>query len=113
MTGRKVITPMKNISLTNKSWLWFTLGFSFVFLLVALVWPMPFFDGQIVRRTMLWQYYLLEIQSALKSSGNLGPTTGNDFLAMGVLAIHTAVASAAGVVSALLGRAMRREASGA
>jgi Zn-dependent protease len=104
---------MKNISLTNKAWFWFTLGFSLAFLVVALVWPMPFFDGQIVRRTMLWQYYMLEIQSALKSSGNLGPKTGNAFLAMGALAIHTAVAAAVGVVSALLGRAMRRKVSGA
>jgi hypothetical protein len=91
----------------RRLWLWFTVGFGLVFLVMALVWPMSFYDGQTVRQTLLWQYYLLEIQLALNSSGYIGPTSGNTFAALVVLAIHLAIASIFGAISAIIGWATK------
>jgi hypothetical protein len=93
----------------GRLWLWFTIGFGIVFLVMALVWPMHFYDGRSVRQTWLWQYYLLEIQLALNSSGKFGPTSGNATAAFRVLATHVVIAMVGGVVSAGIGWATRKK----
>ena len=93
----------------RRLWLWFTLGFAIVFLVMALVWPMHFYDGRSVRQTWLWQYYLLEIQLALNSSGNLGQTSGNASATLGVVATHFVIAAVGGGVSAGIGWATRKK----
>jgi len=103
-TGTENQPPRK-----RRLWLWFAIGFVIVFLVMALVWPMHFYDGRSVRQTWLWQYYLLEIQLALNSSGNLGPTSGNASAALGVVATHIVIAVVGGLVSAGIGWATRKK----
>jgi hypothetical protein len=45
---------------------------------------MPLVDGQFARRTVLWQYSLLEVQRLVGSSGLLGSGSGNPYFAGGI-----------------------------
>ena len=52
--------------------LWFTLSTALVFVGLALILDHGFYNGQAVYTVPLWRYYVLEIQLAWRSSGNLG-----------------------------------------
>lgn len=82
------------------SWRWFMLGFVIVFVGMALVWPMHFYDGHGLRQMRLWQYYVSEIRQAANSSGALGPTSGNLSSTLVVALTHIAISSIGGVVAA-------------
>ena len=82
----------------RRLWLWFSTGFIVVFLALAIAYPMHFYDGGSVRQTRLWQYYLLEIQLAMNSSGNLGPTSDNLAAALITAMMHVVVSSVVGTV---------------
>lgn len=86
-------------------------GFGVVFMVIALIWPMTFYDGFSLRPTVLWQYYLLEIHLAWNSSGYLGPTSENASAALGVAATHILVASAGGAVCAVIISATKKKSS--
>ena len=80
-------------------WLWFVGGFV-CFLVGLCFWSWEYFDGQVVYRTRLWQYYRLEIERAGTATGNLGPTTGNTGTAVTV-ALQRLLFSVVGGVLAL------------
>src|SRR5438128_391597 len=80
-------------------WLWFFAGFLVVFLGLALVYPMHFFDGHSVRQTPLWKYYLLEIQLELNSTGNLGPTSSNWSAALTTAVTHVVISALGGAIA--------------
>jgi hypothetical protein len=77
---------------------WFWAGFLVAFLGLAIVYPMRFYDGGAVRQTTLWQYYLLEIQLQARSTGNLGPTSGNATAALTTAVMHVLVSAAVGAL---------------
>jgi hypothetical protein len=92
----------------RRLWLWFIVGFVVVFVGMALVWPMHFYDGRSVRQASLWQYYLLEIQLELHSSDAIGPTSGNAAAALGVATTHFVISAVAGVVTTGIGWATQK-----
>jgi hypothetical protein len=79
---------------------WFLAGFLLGFLGIALAVPALFYDGRSVRQTWLWHYYLLEIRQQLNSSGNLGPTSGNEGALLSTAAFHVLFAVIVGLVFA-------------
>ncbi len=85
------------------SWLGFTGGSAIVFTLMALLWPVYFYDGYSVREVSLGRYYLLEIQLAFTSPQSLGPTSGGPFAAVSVLAEHLVISVAGGLIIAVIG----------
>ncbi|MFN9181890.1 MAG: hypothetical protein ACK6DS_00695 [Planctomycetota bacterium] len=87
-----------------REWGGFAAGFLAVYLAIALFWPMPFYDGQFVRRTVLWQYYLLEMQRLVGSSGSLGPGSGNPYFPGGIAVAHLLLALLGGAVGAWIAR---------
>jgi hypothetical protein len=93
----------------RRLWLWFMIGFAVIFFAMALVWPMHFYDGRTARQAWLWQYYLLEIQLALNSSGNLGPKSGNVSAALGVALTHVVISTVGGAVNAWIGWATQKK----
>lgn len=111
----KVLVDMSDRTTKNQSplhrrlWLWFAAGFGIVFLMIALIWPMNFYNGLYLRPTMLWQYYFLEIHVAWNSSGYLGPTSDNASAALGVAATHILISTVCGAISAVIGWATRNK----
>ncbi len=87
---------------------WFVLGFAVTWILMAILWPMEFYDGKALWNTRLWQYYLLEIHLEMKSSGYLGPTSGNTAAALNVALTHTAISAVAGAACSGLVWARRK-----
>ncbi len=69
-------------------WLWFVAGFHLVFIGMSLLFSMDFYDGRVLYRTKVWHYYVLEIQRAWNSTGNLGATSGNSEAAVIVAFQH-------------------------
>jgi hypothetical protein len=92
----------------RRLWLWFFTGFLLVLLILAVVYPMYYYDGGSVRQTRLWQYYLLEIQLAVNSSANLGPTSGNSTVAFTTALMHVAVSCFANAVVMCIGWATQK-----
>ena len=95
----------------RRLWLWFLTGFLVVFVGLALGYPMYFYDGLTLRPVWLWQYYLLEFNQALHSTGALGPTSGSEAAALTTFGMHLALAALAGLVVAGLGWATQRRTS--
>src|SRR5437867_3457844 len=87
----------------RRLWRWFLTGFLIVFLALAIVYPMDFYDGRSVRLTRLWQYYLLETRLAVNSSGYLGPTSRNLTAALTTAVMHLIVSGVAGTVAMGIG----------
>jgi hypothetical protein len=85
----------------RRLWLWFGITFLIVFFALAF-YPMAFNDGRVVRQTMLWHYYLLEMQLVLNSSGNIGPTSGNAAVARQRAVAHLAISGVSGVAGAIM-----------
>ncbi len=75
---------MGRLANSCREWRGFAPGFLAVYLAIALFWPMPLVDGQFARRTVLWQYSLLEVQRLVGSSGLLGSGSGNPYFAGGI-----------------------------
>jgi hypothetical protein len=69
---------------------------------------MDFYDGRAVYRTFVWHYYLLEIQRAWNSSGNLGPTTGSSAHAVSIALQHVLFSAVGGAVMIAIGWIIRR-----
>ena len=111
MSNRIASTETENQPLRGRRRLWlrFIIGFAIIFFAMTLVWPMHFYDGQIVRQVWLWQYYLLELHLALISSGYLGPTSGNASAALGMVLTHIALSAVGGVVNAGIGWATQKK----
>jgi hypothetical protein len=57
-----------------------------------------FYDGHAIYRTRVWHYYLLEMQRAWNSTGNLGPTTGSSAAAVTIALQHFLFSLGGGVV---------------
>ena len=72
-------------------WLWSGPGFLIAFLGLAVVYPVYFCNGNSLRQTVLWKYYVLEIQLAMETSGMLGPTSGNAAAALMAAGMHVAI----------------------
>lgn len=104
LTGPENHPPAK-----HRLWIWFTVGFGTVFLLMALFWQMYVYDGRSLRQARLWQYYFLEIRLALNLSGFLGPTSGNASAALAVAATHVGIAAVSGGVNAVIGWVTRKK----
>jgi hypothetical protein len=83
-------------------WLWFVAGFLLAFVALVLWYPMLVYDGHAVYRGSLWQYY----RQAMRSSGNLGPASGNTGSALVTAIAHVTASTVAGTLSARLGRAL-------
>src|SRR6266446_6211756 len=82
----------------RRLWLWFFVVFLVVFLGLALVYPMSFYNGRSVRDTVLWKYYILEVQQEVNASGNLGPTSDNGAAALTTAGMHVVLSALAGAV---------------
>jgi hypothetical protein len=60
----------------SRLWPWFVAGFLLVLVGMSFL-SMDFYDGRVIYQTRVWHYYVLEIQRAWNSTGNLGPTRGS------------------------------------
>ena len=84
-------------------WLWFLAGFLLVFVGMSLTVTRfsmhP--SGNAVVSCKLWEYYVIEIQRALRSSGNLGPATGSSSAAVATAVQHVLCSAVGG--AAMLG----------
>jgi hypothetical protein len=81
-------------------WLWFVAGFLMGFLAMSLTITMYSMhpSGNAVVGCKLWEYYLIEIQRALSSSGNLGPATGSSSAAVTTAFQHILFSAVGGAV---------------
>jgi hypothetical protein len=86
---------------------WFVLGFTVVFVGLAVFRKSGFYTGHVVYIVPLWQYYWLEIRRAA-SSGNVGPTSGAGAAALSIFFQHVIVALAGGAAIHFLAARLRR-----
>jgi hypothetical protein len=91
-------------------WLWFVAGFLIVFVGMSLTVTMPTMhpSGQMVVASKLWQYYVIEIQRALHSSGHFGPATGNSSAAVTTALQHVLFSAAGGALMLGIGLGVRK-----
>src|SRR5437868_3687141 len=82
---------------TRPLWPWFAAGFGTVFLVMSLTVNMYSMhpSGNAVIGCKLWQYYLLEFDRALHSSGYAGPASGSTSAAL-ITAFQHVLASVVG-----------------
>jgi hypothetical protein len=94
----------------GRLWPWFVIGFLIVFVGLALAVTMLSLhpSGRYVVSCKLWQYYVLEFRKWLNSSGNLGPTTGNDERALLMLCQHVLFSLAGGAAALAIGWVVRK-----
>jgi hypothetical protein len=84
----------------GRRWVWFAAGFCLVFFGMSLFVTMYSMhpSGQFVVECRLWQYYMLEIERALHSSGNLGPASGSSSAAVTTAIEHLLCSVVGGAV---------------
>jgi hypothetical protein len=112
MSNPRAIHPATPVRSKRLLWRWFAAGFVIAFVGLAVVYPMDFYDGRAVYKTVLWRYYLLEIQQYSRSSGSLGLTSGNFAAALTVLAEHLLLSAAAGAFVLGIGWLLRPRRAG-
>jgi hypothetical protein len=92
-------------------WWWFIVGFFLVFVGMSVaitMYPMHL-SGRAVVQCRLWQYYIIEIRRALRSSsGAFGPATGSSAAALIILAQHLLLSAAGGGLALGLGWGIRK-----
>jgi hypothetical protein len=107
----KVMPPTKATPESKpktRLWLWFIPGF--IIVLAAMMFrTIGFYTGSFVYRTSAWHYYLLEIQRAWNSQGNLGPTSGGLAAAMSLAILHFLCSVIGGVISMFAGWMIRKQ----
>lgn len=96
----------------RRLWVWFVIGFVLVFFGLAIAYPMHFYDGLTVRQTMLWHYYILEIDLAWNDPGLVGPTTGNSAVAIKIFVQHLCFSALGGVVNMAIGSIVKKVQAG-
>jgi bacteriorhodopsin len=91
-------------------WLWFVTGFWTVFLVMSLTIRMHSMlpSGDAVIGCKLWQYYILEFERALHSSGYVGPASGSTSAAVETAFEHVLTSAAGGAVMLGIGWAVRK-----
>jgi uncharacterized membrane protein len=92
----------------SRLWLWFIAGFLLVFLGMSILFSMDFYDGHAVYNTKVWHYYVLEIERAWNSTGNLGPTSGNSTAAVTIAVQHILFSISGGAVMMGIGWTVRK-----
>jgi hypothetical protein len=92
----------------RRLWTWFLVGFLATLVGTALFWPMYFYDGVILLRTVLGHYYILELRRLWNSSGYLGPASSSGAELAVTAAIHLALSAVAGAALMGVGAMMRR-----
>ena len=71
---------------------------------MALFYPIDFYDGHVLRETVLWKYYLLTIEQQSHASGNLGPTSDNFAAMLTVLVEHIGISTILAALVATVAR---------
>jgi len=84
----------------RRLWIWFLAGFLIVFLGLSLTKTMYPLNrsGTAVIECKLWEYYVIEVQRAAHSSGNLGLTTGSTETAITIASQHLLFSAVGGGV---------------
>jgi hypothetical protein len=88
-------------------WLWFVAGFLIVLIGMSFL-SRDFYDGRAVHRTFVWRYYILEVQRAWNSTGNLGPTSGSSAHAVKIALQHVLFSAVGGAIMVFIGWIIRR-----
>jgi len=91
-------------------WFWFASGFLIVFVGMSLAVTMYSMhpSGEFVVACKLWRYYLIEIQRAVNSSGNLGPGTGASSAAISTAFQHVLLSAVGGAATWGVGWTVRK-----
>jgi len=75
---------------------WFVLGFTAIFIGLALFGKGDFFTGKALITMPLWQYYWLELRRAFTPTDHVGAASGGDAAALSMFFQHVFVALAGG-----------------